>query len=278
MPHTSHKRKSTHQKRTEIIDSEGWTRISSHQNAQKYATLESDQTRVHPHRVEDGMTQEKIQARYNMIEERWQASESCKQLSKTLYDAVQGIGTKIKTCVCFGTGSFSGLRHDWIQRHDVAMHQIAAFKTAVDTIERAQSYRPLAYAQEPAYNALDKEFLASLQIVKVDSPMGWEMIEATSSFCYCPGAEQFVSLMAIRKNPAFYLAGHLSWLRERQMELACIFPPHCGQDDIDGDQKKLLQLIDNFVDEHIVYTLPDLDAPDSPFYNEVLYCPKPADA
>jgi hypothetical protein len=278
MPHTSHKRKSTHQKRTETIDNDGWTRISSHHGPQKYGIRASDQTRVDPHRVEDGMSLEKIQARYNLIEKKWQASELCKQLSKTLYDAVQATSIKIKTCVCFGTGSFSGLRHDWIQRHDVALYQIAAFQTAVDTIERAQSHRPLAYAQEPAYNPLDVKFLASLQIVKVDSPLGWEMIESKLSFCYCPGAEQFVSIMVIRKNPAFYLAGPLSWLRERQAEHACELPSHCGQEHSKDEQKKRLQMIDDFMDEHNVCTLPDLDAADSPFHNAVLYWSKPADA
>ena len=278
MPHTSHKKRSPLQKRTETVDEDGWTRIVSHHDPQKYGKRASDQTRIDPHRIADGMTAEKLSERYNLIEKKWHTSESCKRLTKALHEAVQASSIAVKSCICFGTGSMSGLRHDWIQRHDVALYQIAAFKTAVDTIETAQSRRPIAYAQEPAYNVLDEKFLASLQIVKVDSPSGWDLIDSSSSFCYCPGAEQYVSIMVIKKDPGFYMAGPLPWLRERQVENAFVLPIHCGEEWSPNMKEERLNMIDKFMDEHDVCTLPDLDAADYPFYNEVLYWRRPDDA
>lgn len=277
MPHTSRKRKSIPQKRKETVDEDGWTRIASHHDPQKYGTRPSDQTRIDPHRVADGMTTEKLSERYDLIEKKWRASESCKRLIRAIGEAMQVNTLQVNSCLCFGTGSMSGLRHDWIQRHDVALYQIAAFKTAVDTIGNAQSRRPVAYAQEPAYNLLDESFLFSLQVVKVDSPSGWDLIDS-SSFCYCPGAEQYVSIMAIKNDPGFYMAGPLPWLREKQVEDADVLPSHSGEDWTPHMKGERLQMIDKFMDEHDVCTLPDLDAADYPFYDQVLYWRKSYDA
>lgn len=284
MPHSSHKKKTPRPKRTETLDADGWTRVSSYhtttnpsRNGEKeWLKWASDQSRLDPHRVADGMTKEKLLERYNMIEKKWHASESCTRLCKTLHEAIRASSTAVESCICFGTGSMSGLRQDWIHRHDVALFQIAAFKTAVDTIERAQSRRPTAYAQEPAYNVLDTSFLDSLQIVKVDSPGGWDLIDP-SSFTYCPGAEQFVSIMIVRKDPGFYMGGPLPWLRDRQIENAFRLPSHCDQEHSENEQQERLQMIDKFMDEHDVYSLPDLDAADHPFYDQVLYCRKLVD-
>jgi hypothetical protein len=270
MPHTSRKRNNTPQKRRKTVDEDGWTRIASHHDPTKYGKRASDQTRIDPHRVADEMTVEKVSERYTLIEKKWQASESCKRLIEAMREALQGNTGEVKSCICFGSGSMSGLRHDWIQRHDVALYQIAAFKTAVDTIETTQSRRLVAYAQEPAYNLLDETFLASLQIEKVDSPNGWDLIES-SSFCYCPGAEQYVSIMVVKKDPGFYMAGPLPWLREKQVENACVLPGHCGEDWNADLKEQRLHMIDKFMDEHDVCTLPDFDAADYPFYDQVLY-------
>jgi hypothetical protein len=146
-------------------------------------------------------------------------------------------------------------------------------------VEQVQSSRPVVYAQEPAYNILDKSLLNKLQILPVDSPTGWTLIEP-SSFVYCPGAEQFVSIMALENNPAFYLAGPLDWLRGQQAERKCQndvstsfdVRPHDAE-----DQRKILSMIEKYVHEHNAQKLSDLDAPDYPFHGMVLYSPKPAE-
>jgi hypothetical protein len=137
----------------------------------------------------------------------------------------------------------------------------------------------VAYAQEPAYNSLDRSLLNKLQITPVDSPTGWTLIEP-SSFVYCPGAEQFVSIMALEKNPALYLAGPLDWLRGQQAGRQCEnyistsfeVRPHDAE-----DLRTILAMIDKYVHEHNAQKLSDLDAPDYPFHDTVLYWPKPAE-
>lgn len=96
--------------------------------------VEDHESRLNPLPIADGMTEEKLMDRYKVLEKKWLESDSCKQLSKVIREAVERIQVKIKICVCFGTGTMSGVKDEWIMRHDVALTQIAVFKSGVDMI------------------------------------------------------------------------------------------------------------------------------------------------
>jgi hypothetical protein len=293
MPHTSRYKKPARQKRTQTVDEDGWTRVSSHHHNTRAKEPMLDRC-MGPHPIADGMTEEKAMERYTVIEKKWLESESFEQLSKAVREAIKKTTVEVKSCICFGTSSMTSARDGWIIRHDVAHYQVAAFKSVIDILgaymvtkqkqeligaEQVQSSRPMTYAQEPAYNVFDKSLLNKLQITPVDSPTGWTLIEP-SSFVYCPGAEQFVSIMALEKNPAFYLTGPLDWLRGQQAERGC---PNYVSTSFEvrprdaEDQRTILAIIDSYVNEHNVQNLSDLDAPDYPFHDMVLYWPKPVE-
>jgi len=176
MPHTSRKKKPVRNKRVEVVDEDGWTRVTSsnvdhdgrrprprprppledgwrnRSDAFKSYTLrfgvdEEDSCcqswTVTPWEPEEGMTVEKLDQQYRAVEKKWLESESWKALKTALTSRVLSAENNIITCVVFGTGSLSGYRDGWIGRHQVAFFQVAAFKAVVDTIGR---FRPLLWA------------------------------------------------------------------------------------------------------------------------------------
>jgi hypothetical protein len=112
----------------------------------------------------------------------------------------------------------SGDVGDWFYSPGRALSQVAAFKTAVDTIgedlprfissrqilttmtAKVQGFRPQAYAQEPSCNVLDTRLLGKLGIMKVDSPRGWELVNE-NSFTFCSYPEPFVAFSHFGEKP-----------------------------------------------------------------------------
>lgn len=168
MPHTSRKKKQPPKKRREILDEDGWTHVTSQaappwplepfaaqMSTQGYEAYtlklgkggeDEDEDKgedcitlwpITPSLAEPSMTDEKLLERYRSVEKSWMASESCHALTNTLRaQALTAVGP-VRTCVCLGTGSFSGLRDGWIARHEVALYQLAAFKTVINTMGRS---------------------------------------------------------------------------------------------------------------------------------------------
>lgn len=87
-----------------------------------------------------------LMARYQVIEKDWRASNAHSDLLKRLRSRPINVEHKIINCVCFGTGTFSGLRRGEAFADDnkngikedagqkVALYQIAIFKSIVDGI------------------------------------------------------------------------------------------------------------------------------------------------
>ena len=73
--------------------------------------------------------------------------------------------------------------------------------------------RPQAIAQEPQYNCLDKELLTSFGIQQRQHPDGFNAL-TKHSFAYCPGAEQYVSILTVVAAPAFILGSTLTRLSQ----------------------------------------------------------------
>lgn len=104
------------------------------------------------------MTDELLLSSFKNIEAKFKISDTYKDLDRLLQDYLKKSKNKVLTCVCFGTGTFSGFC-DAIQyaetyrqpvddentaymmrkHHDIAMYQLAAFKGAIDVIGKHDS-------------------------------------------------------------------------------------------------------------------------------------------
>jgi hypothetical protein len=222
MPHTSHKKKKGAQnKRQEVLDENGWTQITTTArisgNAAKVTQNGTDKiteppphhdllTLVKPMPPAQGTTLESMHAQFGKVEARWKDTELCKTLERVLTSKIlpEVAERNITAGIVFGTGSFCGDAVHWIDRHQSAYFQLAAFKSVLDAVEKVQGEAVAAYAQEPHYNELDTTFLASLNITKVDHPRGFELLDV-ASFAYSPAAEPEVEAQIIDRDPQVWL-------------------------------------------------------------------------
>ncbi|RMZ78492.1 hypothetical protein DV737_g3856, partial [Chaetothyriales sp. CBS 132003] len=146
----------------------------------------------------------KTTVQYKIFEQRWLASESWTVLKAALTNSLspgnasfpnEGVHHHrptilISTCILFGSGSPTAHAQGWIDRHHVALTQIAVFCSAV---------------AEPDYNDIDTAFLRTLGIETVQDPAGFEALldggGSSSSFVYAPGAEVSVAVRALFEQP-----------------------------------------------------------------------------
>ncbi|KAJ9603964.1 hypothetical protein H2200_011486 [Cladophialophora chaetospira] len=276
MPHTSHRNKKGKQnKRQEILDGDGWTRISS--TGRLYKTTSDPITNgvvhglgevtdtfmnrlppIRPMLAAKGSSLESMRAQYSKVEAIWLETELCRKLKQTLVERALTGADKISTCVLLGSGSFCGDAIHWMNRHEVAYFQLAALKTAVNTIETEQGRPVSAYAQEPYYNELDAELLASLDVTKVDHPRGFELLDECS-FAYSPAAEIRIEQMVLARMPQIWLHRQFNpWLRP--------------------DTEPSSELQDPFIKTHDYSDLPHAALRGFPFQNSVIWWKKHDDA
>ncbi|KIX94992.1 uncharacterized protein Z520_09302 [Fonsecaea multimorphosa CBS 102226] len=272
MPHTSRKKKGHHSKRREIVDNDGWTRITS--SSSTPLTIELDPTKSEPEQVPKGSTcapslamdlpvlpppmpaakgstLETMRAQFARIEARWRETDLCKKLEEMLRYKILTGGCNISYCAVFGTGSFCGDAVHWIDRHESAYFQLAAFQTVVKSIERMQGHVLQVYAQEPYYNELDALFLAGFNITKVDHPKGFELLDR-DSFAYSPAAEAEVERQIISRAPQIWL--------HRSIDHS-----------LEGDKSTSSETRDQFKMSHEHAVLPELDLKNFPFHGSVLW-------
>lgn len=153
MPHTSRRRKhGNDRKRTEVIDDEGWTRVTTRSMAKMNPQNHTVPAREYSH-SRDSVTEPciglvrypgkyelpstasvaDITQRYEKVKRHWSLSDSFTALQAALSRHLES-GPNIETCTLFGAGSYCGLRSAWIERHEVALVQTAVFMSAVDLI------------------------------------------------------------------------------------------------------------------------------------------------
>lgn len=77
-----------------------------------------------------------------------------------------------------------------------------------------------AYAQDPAYNDIDTEFLKSMGIEVVQDPRGFELL-TSKSLAYTPTAELHVELQTLSTRPAIRLGSKLDFYWRNEKGLAC---------------------------------------------------------
>ena len=307
MPHTNRKKKSSRVKRVEVKDEDGWTRVTktstSHtmtnsrplqQNGDSNEPLREPQvydSDPMEHIIPDGASVDKAIDRYKILEQCWLSSESWSVLRIALTDTIHLSAQPVSNCVLFGSGSVTGSFRGWIERHDVALTQIAVFKSVVNTIATIQGQSRPAYAQEPEYNHLDSAFLATLNINTVGSPKGFELLDK-SSFAYAPGAEFDVAMRSVFAEPQIYLTHELDHYTRNEKGLAVTEYKSYGSS-MDGKQKSLddleaehgpeytesyreeyeneCRILERFKSDHESLKIPDLDAQDYPFHNQSIY-------
>ena len=248
MPHTSRKKRQQQgqaqglyrNKRGEVVFEDGWTRIARSDRAaginnprhpamrEFILTLpdgkiydqgpdEGDtQWRIAttPAELPDGASLEKAVDHYHKCENAWKQSNTWAALKQTFGSRILPQDLDITECICLGLSSPTGLIRAEVDRRNVSMYQLAAFKSIIDILSESQGRCPAAYAQEPIFNAMDVALLAHLSITVVHHPRAFELITSTS-FTFCPGAEQNVLRGTLFRSPAMHLGyGALDTYRE----------------------------------------------------------------
>ena len=160
-----------------------------------------------PRTLADDMTVEKLASCYRLIKEEWVASTSCQHLALLLHHSKVKAQRSIARCICFGAGSFSGLRTGDAFANDAAfgipayfgqvttLYQIAIFKSVVDCIATIQGTRPEAFAQEPIYTELDSQLLMTSRggITSNQLTSSIEAHSSTHQAAFCASRYRFES-------------------------------------------------------------------------------------
>lgn len=304
MPHTSRRKNKQQPKRVEVVDEDGWTRITTTDGGRHAPRPGRSQTSllglVNGGRTvpEAGVTLESLSREYRTIRDQWLASTSCQALKTLLVDRVLRDDVQIDRCIVFGTGSFSGLREGWISRRQVAMCQLAVLQTMKETIGENTTQRPSLHAQDPAYNDLDVEFLTSLDVLVEQVPDGFDLV-AQKSLVYTPCAELHVEMEVLTRRPSILLTGRLDWFWRNEQGRACTsrqgvcagstqvsssVTGNSGDDSREReapagrlrvaaaqDLERDYQAFERFVGRSNQAPLPSLDVKDHPFTEQYLY-------
>lgn len=286
MPHTSHKKKkqqqqqqqrlSSRNKRGEIELNDGWTQIARSAKAltmnplrekkqPRYRAIAPDDPNYDPDLDEghtrlimdftpaelpDGATLEKALSHYQKCETEWKQSNSWTELNKTFQSRVFKQDLNITNCICFGLSSPTGFVGSGVDRRNVAMYQLAAFKSVIDIIRGKQDQRPEAFTQEPLFNTLDVTLLSHLNIKVVEHPEAFKLI-TSNTFAFCPCAEQYVVRGALFRFPAIYMgSGALETFRDPGT--GSLHSPHIGSTFIDDEE------------QHNAFLLEDTDKLENP--------------
>jgi hypothetical protein len=186
-------------KRQEVQSEDGWTVIThglanvhlDNKNQKKKSTGKKVSGQV-PTQTVAGLTAPKLLSEFEKLRERWKDTGVAKQIDglKTKWEA--------KQAVCIGIGSFS---RDWEHRHR-SMWQLVLF------LSIASSSIP-KFAQDPAFTAIDTEFLSLLNITTTETGMEEHINETT--FVYSPFVDWYVLLPVFLKgrDPAVYVGNEV---------------------------------------------------------------------
>lgn len=154
-----------------------------------------------------------LRKQFNAHLETWESSQTWQHLKNSLStDALSSQSQlAIETIVCIGLGSPSGfVQGGWVDRRSVAMYQLAALTSIIGCIKKYRTQEESAemriIAQDPVFNELDIELLASLGITAVESPEGFHAV-SDKTFLYAPGAERRHLRLMLPFNPVMVFGG-----------------------------------------------------------------------
>ncbi|QKX63443.1 uncharacterized protein TRUGW13939_10613 [Talaromyces rugulosus] len=153
----------------------------------------------------------------------WQTSATWTTLRDSLLRILARLpaGSEFDRLVCIGLGSPSGLRDGWVDRRDVASYQLAAFVSLVQSVQQEQEQETSQtgeaaattrkmeiIAQDPIFNALDKQLLSSLGITVVAHPQAFSSVTA-QTLLFAPGAEKRHLELVLPARPLVLFGGPL---------------------------------------------------------------------
>jgi hypothetical protein len=186
-------------KRQEVQSEDGWTVIThglanvhlDNKNQKKKSTGKKVSGQV-PTQTVVGLTAQKLLSEFENLQERWKDTRVAKQIDalKTKWE--------VKQAVCIGIGSFS---RDWEHRHRSMWQLVLFFSIASSSIPK--------FAQDPAFTAIDTEFLSLLNITTNET--GIENHITPDSFVYSPFVDWFVLLPVFLKGrePTVYVGNEV---------------------------------------------------------------------
>ena len=140
MPHTSHKRHRTPQKRRQIVDDDGWTHVTNGPTQTDFdlrvVLPVMCQQEEYQSTAKKGLTLDKVKTFANQVAQKWEATKTCKDIEKILVETVLHLDSlKVDSCVCLALGSFTS---DVFQgRPIISMYQLAALESMLRVLSTA---------------------------------------------------------------------------------------------------------------------------------------------
>ncbi|PGH04912.1 hypothetical protein GX51_03208 [Blastomyces parvus] len=214
-PTSRRKGKFRQPKRVQVHDEEGWTHITTthRTTSNKLCALPPIKDLLVPAESPDGLTLKKLKKQFEWHKRCWEESHSWQAMKAALDNGLlAGPATKIDNCICVGLGSPSGfLRGGWVDRRAVSLYQLAALVTMLEYFAHGDapsiSIKDCS-AQDPVFNALDKQLLEYVGLRVVEHPAAFTLINE-GTFLYAPGAERIHLLDMLPSNPALFFGGPL---------------------------------------------------------------------
>jgi hypothetical protein len=188
-------------KRQEIESEDGWTVIT---HGMSKINLDSKKDKkvagALPNKTVTGITASKLLSELEKLQERWKDSAVARQIGELL----SGKSWDIHEAACIGIGSFS---RDWEHRWR-SMWQLVLFIDIIQLLKESDR-KVQVYAQDPAFTALDMEFLELLNITKVAT--GIESHITTRSFVFSPFVDWYILLPTFLKDkdPVLYVGNEI---------------------------------------------------------------------
>ncbi|KAJ6021955.1 Sensitivity To Red Light Reduced-like SRR1 [Penicillium herquei] len=230
MPHTSRartQRNQPSQKRLQITSDDGWTHITTGNNARRVnrntrnkteTLLELDPV-LQPAEAPARLTLDDLRIQYSLHRSQWVESETWRGIEGVIAERIssrvmqmQDAG-RVDGIVCIGLGSLSGfIRDGWVDRRDVSMYQLAALESIRDLVVENTSMDSQVsvpvYLQDPVFNKLDCALLESLGMTVVNHPEAFERV-TRNTLLFCPGAERKHLEQILPSNPGLLFGGPL---------------------------------------------------------------------
>ncbi|EZG16584.1 hypothetical protein H107_04626 [Trichophyton rubrum CBS 202.88] len=204
-------------RRVAVQDDDGWTHITNTRRvATTTATTAPTTDQLIPAEIPDGLTLSQLRAQFDAHQEKWLASQTWKAITASpIASSIASSNnntttTRIDKFVCIALGSPSGfLRGGLVDRRAVSLFQLAAFISLIDLLSpNTRTERACrCYAQDPVFNRLDAELLASLGVEVVRREAFGMVDEQTVVFG--PGMERRHLVEVLARRPVVFFGGPL---------------------------------------------------------------------
>jgi len=211
-------------KRKEVQSDDGWTVIT---HGLASISLDGKGKKADagslPTQIVEGLTAEKLLDDFRLLQERWEDTLLAKQVKEIVEKRRADGKWGVEEAVCIGIGSFSrDWAHRWrslwqlvlfvdvVGRRMSSSLSVACTRTDYKIVkEENKDIKIQCFAQDPAFTALDIEFLSHLSITVLDSDL---QVHITSkSFVYSPFVDWFLLLPTFlkSKDPVLYVGNEI---------------------------------------------------------------------